>query len=536
MIGRNHQEGMIKKVIAVGEEAREKLLRGVIKIGQMVGSTLGPNGKNAIIYKKYSSPLVTNDGVTIARHIVLDDEVEDLGAQTIVEVAMKTNDQAGDGTTTSVVIAVNLIQDCFDKLKDSATALGGSVMQMFQQIQDSKRKAVELLKAQAKPVEDNLEKIISTSLENKEYGKIVSDMITQIGKDGYISVEDNWATQYGITAETILGMKFYGTYVTPYMMTTNKKEAIIEDCPILVVNGELEEIGSLAKNIMEVLKQQGKTKLVIFAPSYTRQLIAALANVAIGFHEGKQMQILAVKCPTQTIEELKDIAAFVKADVIDRSTGMMLKNVKVDNLGGAKKIVVNQDDVIITGGNGDVSARVADLQAQVELEKDQMFKEKLKRRISSLNAGIGIIRVGAMTQTERDYWKLKIEDAKNAGKAALEEGTVKGGGLALKEVAEALGDKDILYKALIAPYEKIQENSGGNYEIGEDILDPVKVTRLALENACSAASVFITTETAITEHRKTLVEELEKALVPRNDTDDFRDDENQDQGAGRIVS
>lgn len=529
---------MIKKIIVRGDKAREKLLRGVNVIGEIVGSTIGPAGRNVIIYEKYRSPLITNDGVTIARKTYLEDEIEDLGAQTLVEAAMKTNDQAGDGTTTAVVLATALTNKCFNELKesDASSMERRDAMTMFRQINESKARVVELLRERAKPLQDgDLENIISTSLENPEFGKILAGMIKEVGKDGYISVEDNWATQYGIATEVISGMKFYGEYATPYMMTdARRKEAVAEDVPVLVTNGQLEEISSLDK-LFQAIQKEGKTRLVIITETYSRQLVEKLAETAIGFHQGKKMQILCVKAPALVPDEYEDIATYVNATFLDRKAGFKLKDAELSHLGHAEKVVVTDSDVIITGGAGKVDERIAELQGQMEGEKDLMFKEKLKRRIAALSSGVGIIRVGAMTETERGYLKFKIEDAVNAGRAALEEGTVRGGGLALKEIAEELGRNNILYEALLAPYEKIQENAGNNLVIGEHILDPVKVTRLAVENACSAAGTLITTEAAISERRKSLWDELEKRISVNDEEDDFRDDSNQDLGKGRLV-
>ncbi len=527
---------MLKKEIFHGEEARRKLLIGVEKIGLYIGNTLGPQGRNAIIKRPHQPPLITNDGVTIARYTRLEDPIEDLGAQTIVETAMKTNQQAGDGTTTSVVIAVSLIRKCFSLLSNSATSLEPfDPMTLYRKIQESKEKALALLKAKAVDTVD-IEDIITTSLEDREFGKVIADMMKQVGKDGHITTEDNYATQYGITTETTLGMKFYGTYATPWMMTNiGRKEAIAENTPIIVTNGELEEIASLQK-VFEELKKQGNLKCVIFAEKYSTNLVKSLAEIAKGFHEGKQMQILAIKIPSLTEDECKDIASFTKAEFFDRRSGSYLKDLKIYNVGFAQKVTVNGEYVSIMGGDGDVVVRTKELKEQLEQEKDLMFKAKLEKRIASLNSGVGIIRVGTMTEIERGYRKLKIEDAVNSARAALEEGVVKGGGLALKEVAEELGKDNILYDCLCAPYNKIQENAGKDFEVDEKVVDPVKVTRLALENAISAASIFITSETAIADRPKTLWDELDNKLTMMHDNpNDFRDTENMDLGAGRIV-
>jgi len=533
---------MIKKIVCEGDRARAKLLKGAETIGRIVGATIGPSGRNAIIYRKYKAPLVTNDGVSIARHTYLEDEIEDLGAQTVVESAMKTNEQAGDGTTTNVVIAVAIISKCFKMLGEGLLGQNVNAMQLKRDIDAAKTKALELLKAKVTPLAPgDLQKIISTSLENLEFGKTIAEMIETVGKDGYISVEDNWATQYGLTTETIVGMKFLGTYASPYMMTNPRKEAVWEDAPVLVTNARVE-----AEDLQPLLKQlaehQQRTLVIIGGYSegtdpFSKPFVSVIANTLIAAMKGQPnlLKILAIKAPSLTSEELEDVAVFCDAAFIDKGRGMKLKDVQMTHLGFAKKVVANEDDTIITGGRGNTAERLALLTEQLDLEKDPMFKEKLKRRIASLAAGVGIIRVGAMTETERGYLKLKIEDAVAAGRAAIEEGVVPGGGLTLKAVAEELGEDNILYEPLKAPYETIQENAGGSLEIGEDILDPVKVTRLALENACSAAGILITTETAISERRKSLWDELEHKLYPEDERSSFRDSENMDAGAGRLI-
>ncbi len=531
---------MIKKIIVTGDRARKKILQGVETVGDAVGSTLGPHGRNAIIYRKYKSPLITNDGVTIARHTFLEDEIEDLGAQTIVEIAMKTNDQAGDGTTTSVVIATALIKKCFKDMNDSILGGQSNAMKMYRDINTAKNKVISALKEASSPVKkDDVKKIVSTSLENLEYGKIISEMIDTVGKEGYISVEDNWATQYGISSEVILGMKKVGSYASPYLITNTRKEAVIEDAHILVTNYPMESVASL-KGILEGLRTAGKMKLVIISGAnipFSKAFIAKVVDSSLKAKTDnpEAFQILAIKAPALTSQELGDVAVFCNAKFVDENADIRLKDITVDDLGFAKKTVVTEDDFVMTGGRGKTDDRVKMLNQEIEMEKDTMFKEKLKRRVSSLTSGIGIIRVGAMTETERGYLKLKIEDAVNAAKAAIEEGTVKGGGLALKEIAESLGKDNILYEAIMAPYLKIQENAGGKLEIAKDIIDPVKVTRLAVENACSAAGILITTETAISERKRSMWDELEKRISNRDDSDDFRDDENQDLGSGKLV-
>lgn len=550
---------MEEKIIGVGAKNAKKLglanaaehfLLGVEVVDEMVGGTLGPYGSNRIIQRKYAPPLITNDGVTIARHIYLKDELADLGAQTLVEIAMKTNQAAGDGTTGSVVVGAELIRYCFKKAKEAAEmagfgGAGGLPIQLAREIWKVLPQALELLKKQQVEItEDMLDDVIATSLENLEYGKTLGELMRNIGKDGYVSTEDNWATKNGIETELTKGMRFLGTYASPYLATErNEQEAIWEDTFVLVTNDRIEMPTVLAGLIADMQKE-GKNRLVIVGGHsentnpFSKEFIAGVARVMQAAAKGnsKMIQILLVKAPTLTSQELEDIAVFCNAKFFDKNLNMSLTDVRMVHLGYAKKIVVNEDDVNIVDGAGNVEDRISVLKEQLEREKDTMFKEKTKRRIASLSSAVGIIRVGAATETERTYLKLKIEDAVNAAKAAMEEGVVPGGGLALKAVAEELGKDNILYTALMAPYNRIMSNAGGEFEIPDTVRDAHKVVRIQLENAISAASVLISADGGVADRRLSVMDYFEKKLGKLNPaTDDFRDNENQDLGAGRAV-
>lgn len=536
------------KIIDHGESAVNRFLTGVRTVDKMVGDTLGPYGRNRIIYRKYRSPLVTNDGVTIARHLYLKDEVADLAAQTLVEIAMKTNETAGDGTTTSIVTAAALVENCMQKVKDNKDVadFGGqrvNEMQLAREIRKAIPEALALLKAQCVALEgDMLDAVIATSLEDLEYGKTLGELMRAVGVDGYVSIEDNWATKYGIDTELTQGMRFYGTYASPYLSTErSEKEAIFEDTLILVTNDRIETPTVLSELIKE-MQTAGKRRLVIIGGHsentnpYSKEFVKGLARVMKAAAAGGDMiQILAVKAPTLLSAELEDIAAFCNARFFDKNLGMGLKDVRMAHLGHAKKVVVNEDDVNILDGAGLPEERIKVLKEQLEIEKDTMFKEKLKRRIASLSAGVGIIRVGAPTEQERTYLKYKLEDAVHAAKAAMEEGIVPGAGLALKAVADALGEDHILYAALMAPYNRIRANAGGDFEVGPEVVDPHKVVRLAFTNAMSAGATLITCDGAIADQRLTVLDYFEKKLGKLNPADDdFRDDVNQDAGNGRL--
>lgn len=548
---------MWKKLIECGPETKKKFLKGVLFVDNFIGSTLGPGGTNKVVQMKYQSPWVHNDGAEHARRIVLDDPIEDLAAQVVIEVAMRTAEQAGDGTTTSVVLAGAIVKHGFDVLKEgNKSELEGGAkknpMQLLRDIRSEKDKAVELLKGMAKPVKDkDLDNIIATSLENLEYGKTLGELIRKIGKEGYISVEDNWATKYGISTEVVEGMKFLGTYASPYLATSsNRKEAVWDDARVLVTNHKLEAV-SVFKELLKEIGEAGVRKLVIVGgysegeSGFSKPFIESIAKAMVAYtdpktvNRGDIIQVLAVKAPSLTSPELDDISSFLGATFIDKKIGMELPTVKMKHLGFAKKVSVTDDEVNIMGGAGNPKERVKVLREQLELERDVMFKEKLKRRIANLTSGQGIIRVGAQTGSERSYLKEKLKDAVSAAKVALEEGYVKGGGLAYIDVAKKLGEDSVLYKPLFSINERIKENMGSDVEISKSVIDPLKVVRLALENACSGAGMLITSDGAIAEKKLEYVDYLEKALKnawPRDDKDDWRDDEQQDLGKSNVIN
>lgn len=536
---------MINKIMTEGTEARAKLLNGAVTVARVVGRTLGPKGRNVVIQKAYSSPVITNDGVTVARHIVLQDPIEDLGAQTVVEATMKTNERAGDGTTTTAVIAGKLIEDCAKKIEidDKGSFLdggegGADVVGMARSIIEAKDIVIEKLKAATKLIKKgDLKNIISTSIGKiyPEYVDSLTEMVDKVGKDGYIAVEDNWGTKYGVETTLIEGMRFLGSYITPVMITNlKKKEVVVEDTHIIVTNHRPDTI-TYFTDLIKNLRASGKLRLVIIAEGFEREFIAQVASSYVRNAEtimrGESadfFKVIAVKAPSLTTDQFQDVAAFCGAKFFNKDTGDdNLNLIKSTHLGYAKRVVIDEDDTIITGGLGNVAERLTALNAQLVEEKDIAFKEQLKRRIGALTSGFGIIRVGASTETERNYVKYKIEDAISAAKAALEEGIVKGGGLALQEIADELGKDNILYEALYAPYNKIRSNAGGDIKVPATVVDPVKVTRLAVENACSVAAQLITCDVAIAQENKTIIGELQQALAPK-DNEDFRDDENQE--------
>ena len=534
---------MIKKIITTGDKARQKILEGITLLNEAVSTSLGPKGLNAIIEIKYSPPIITNDGVTIARFFRLEDKTADLGAQAIINAALKTNYRVGDGTTTTVAIACAIVKKCFEKLGLGGLALNSDPIAMAQDIEKSAKRALEILETKKKEFsEDILKDIIQTSLRDVNYTDELVEMHRQIGKDGSIFVDDNWQTQDNTVFEVNQGMKFFGTYATFYSITTPRGEAILEETPIFITNHQIETINQLDP-IFNELKKQGKHKLVIIAEGFARSATAALEVAAKEVAKGSMniMQILGIKCPSLTPDELEDIASFTGGKFINNTTYRHLKDFfdtckeyGLSYLGYIKKAVTDKEDVWLSGGKGDITSRLMILQAEMESEKDEMFKEKKRKRIASLASGIGTIRVGAPTEPERRYIKLKLEDAVCSAKASR-EGYCKGGGLTLKEIAEELGKDNILYEPLLEPYNRIQAGFMGGLEIPDNVIDPVKVLKYAILNACSVAAKLITIHSTNADEPRTLLDELEKKIYPADRENDFRDKSNMDLGAGKIV-
>lgn len=535
-------------IIKHGQEGRKKLLTGASKVGELVGSSLGPKGRNSIIKVKYSAPQIFNDGVSIARNIMLDDEIEDLGAQTLIEGSMKIDERAGDGTTGGTVIASKIVHDYAKKIEEEDSSCGqtgtigeangvsmADVNSMAREILDTGNLVVKKLKEKAtKLKKDELKNVVSSSLGliYPEYTDTITEIVEKIGKDGYIDVDDNWATKYGVETEVVEGLKHNGTYITPYMCTNKKKEAIQEDVHILVCNSDF----ATSLQINEVLKQiihKGIRKLVIIANKFEKPYIKTLAATAIQARNGdtRLIDFLAIKTPALDSDKLKDVAIFCGARFFDKNvTNVSLEKASFEDLGFAKKVIVDENYFRILGGKGSkdlLMDRIMTLQTEAEADKDPAFKKQTERRIASLKSGNAVIRVGGSTEGERQIVKKKIEDAVNSAQCALEEGVVKGGGLALKEIADELGKEHSMYEALCEPYNRIQQSAGGKLEIPETVLDPLKVIRIAVETACSVASSLITAEIGIASKTKTLWDELDSKLNPQMGVkDDFRENEN----------
>ena len=530
---------MAAKQVIFDQDVRSALKRGVDIVANAVKVTLGPKGRNVALSKSWGGPTITNDGVTIAKEISLEDKFEDMGASIVKEVATKTNDKAGDGTTTAVVLTQAIIHEGLKR-----TALGANAMMVRHGIERAAKDAVEELKKMAKDVKSKSEirQVASISAESDELGEKIAEVVGKVGKDGVVTVEESQGT--GIDSEYVEGMEFDKGYVSAYMITNAERmEAEVRDAPILITDKKISTIKDILP-LLEKVAQGGKKDLCIIADDVDGE---ALATFVVNKLRGA-FNVLAVKAPgygDRKKEMLADIAIVVDGQVVSEDLGIKLENTELSMLGRASRIVATKDSTVIIGGKGkksDVEKRVESLRKQLENTDSKFDKEKLEERIAKLSGGVAVIRVGAATETEMKYLKDKIEDAVNATKAAIAEGIVPGGGAALAKVAAKLSKKidpkahdeytigyRILLTALSAPLLQIAENAGRQdsavvlqevvkrggsfgfnaladseeasivdmYEAG--IIDPVKVTRSGVENAASAAAVLLTTEAAVAE-------------------------------------
>ena len=528
---------MTSKKILFDTEAREALKRGIDKVAHAVRVTIGPRGRNAVLEKGYGAPMITNDGVSIAKEIELSDRFENMGAEIVKEVAGKTNDIAGDGTTTATVLLQALVTEGLRHM-----TLGVNSIAIRRGMERAGEDVVKALRTLAKPIKnkEEIRQVAMISSESKELGKIIAETIDTVGKDGVVTVEESQTL--GVDSEVVEGLAFDKGYISPYMVTNSERmEAEYRDVAIMVTDKKISVIKEILP-LLEGLAQSGTKELVIIADDVDGE---ALATFVVNKLRGG-FNVLAIKAPgfgDRKKEVLADIAITVGATVISEETGVKLEKATVAMFGKARRVVSTKDSTVIVGGKGkktEIDARVAQLRTQLANTDSKYDKEKLQERIGKLSGGVAVIRVGAATETEMKYLKLKIEDAVNATKAAIEEGIVPGGGSALVKVSKKLSNNKeevgaegigyaIVIKALCAPLQQIAINAGkedglvivekvkeggknSGYNAAEDILvddmleagivDPVKVTRTALQNAVSAAAMFITTEVAIAEEPK----------------------------------
>lgn len=521
------------KQINFNEEARAKLQKGVNILADTVKVTLGPKGRNVVLDKGFGAPTITNDGVSIAKEIELEDKFENMGAQLVKEVATKTNDVAGDGTTTATILAQALVNEGVKNV-----VAGANPMAIRRGIEKGVQAVVEALKKGAQTIDNataDVAKVATISANDPEIGELIAEIMQKVGKDGVVTVEE--AQTLGLEKDVVEGMQFDNGYVSPYMITdTARMQAAIEDPHILITDKKISAIQDVLP-VLEKLAQAGRKQIVIIAEDFDAPVIATLVYNKIN----GVLNALAVKAPgfgDRRKEMLKDIAILTGGQVISEELGLTLENATLDMLGKAKRIVADKDHTTIIDGAGEQKAieeRVKEIRAQLDLTKSDYDKEKLEERIAKLSGGVGVIRVGAATETEMKEKKLRIEDAIEATKAALEEGIVAGGGVALVDAISSLDGLSIddaeeklgvqiLRRSLEEPMRQIainagkdggviieqarREKAGVGYNAATDkfvdmleagIIDPLKVTRSALQNAASIASLILTTEAAVTE-------------------------------------
>jgi len=523
------------KQVNYGEEARRKLQAGVDKLANTVKITLGPKGRNVLLEKKFGSPMITNDGVTIAKEIELEDPYENMGAQLVKEVATKTNDVAGDGTTTATLLAQIIIKEGFKNV-----AAGANPMILKKGIQGAVDVAVQEIKKTAIKIEtkDKIAQVASISASDDEIGRLIAEAMEKVGKDGVITVEES--KSLGTTLEVVEGMQFDRGYLSAYMVTdAEKMEAVLTNPYILITDKKISNIQELLP-ILEQIVQQGRKLLIIAEDVDGEALPTLVVNKLRGTFE-----CVAVKAPgfgDRRKAMLADIAALTGGKVISEELGYDLKEATLDMLGTANTVKVTKEYTTIIDGAGDpkeIQARIAQIKAQIEETTSDFDREKLQERLAKLSGGVAVIQVGAATETELKEKKLRIEDALNATRAAVEEGIVPGGGVALVNTIPAVqkyvdglsGDEKtgaaIIVRALEEPVRQIAENAGfeGSVvvskikssekgigfnaltEVYEDmikagIVDPAKVTRSALQNAASASAMLLTTEAGVVEVKK----------------------------------
>ena len=525
----------MSKEIKFGEDARKKMLDGVNKLADTVKVTLGPKGRNVVLDKSFGAPLITNDGVTIAKEIELDDPYENIGARLVKEVATKTNDIAGDGTTTATVLAQAIIKEGVKNV-----AAGGDPMAIKRGIDKAVESAVEGLKGISSEIngKEDIARVASISANSNEIGELIAEAMEKVSKDGVITIEESKTATTGLNV--VEGMQFDKGYISPYFVTdTDKMETVMENPYILITDKKISNIQEILPLLESLMQQSGK--LLIIADDIESE---ALSTLVLNKLRGV-LNVAAVKAPgfgDRRKEMLEDIAVLTGGEVITSDLGLELKDTTIEQLGRAKQVKIQKENTIIVDGAGDkekLSARVKQIKSQLEETTSEFDKEKLQERLAKIAGGVAVIEVGAATEVEMKEKKLRIEDALSATKAAVEEGIVAGGGTALVNIMpavekcldglseeEKIGAKIVL-KALEEPVRQIATNAGlegavilnkiKSSEAGigfnaakeeyvdmkkAGIVDPTKVTRSALQNAASIASMILTTESVVTDKKE----------------------------------
>ena len=521
------------KEILFAEDARRAMIRGVDKLADTVKVTLGPKGRNVILEQKFGTPQIINDGVSIAKEIELEDKFENMGARLVAQVASRTNDVAGDGTTTATVLAQAMIRE-----GNKNIVAGANPITIRRGIERAVKVAVEALKANSKPIEgkESIANVAAISAADEEIGKLIAEAMERVGNDGVITLEESKG--FETTMDIVEGMQFDRVYLSSYMVTdTDKMEAVLDNPYILVTDSKVGTLQDILP-ILEQLVQTGRPMVIVADDIENEALAALVVNKLRG-----TFNVVAVKAPgfgDRRKRMLEDIAILTGAQLVTEELGLELKNTTLDQCGRAGRVIVTKDHTTVVEGTGsqmDINARIAQIRAELENTTSEFDKEKLLERLAKLSGGVAVIKVGAATETELKERKLRIEDALNATRAAVQEGIVAGGGTAYMNIynevskIEASGDEatgiQIVLKALEAPVRQIAENAGiegsiiihklkeleagYGYNAATDefvdmfktgIVDPTKVTRSALQNAASISASFLTAEAAVVEIEK----------------------------------
>jgi chaperonin GroEL len=526
----------MSKQIKYDIDARKKIKVGIDKVADAVKTTLGPKGRNVILDKGFGSPTITNDGVSIAKEIELEDKFENIGASLIKEVADKTNDAAGDGTTTSTLITQALVTEGLKYVETGINPVG-----IRKGMESAKNDIIEILKKNSKKINsrEEIAQVANISAESKEMGDMIADTMEEVGKDGVITVEESQT--FGMSKEVVEGMNFDKGFISPYMINnTEDQTSELKESPVLITDKKISSIKEILP-LLEKLTKSGTKDLAIIAEDVDGE---ALATLVVNKLRGA-LNVLAIKAPEfgdAKKEMLEDIAVLTGAQVISEERGMKLENTELSSLGEAQKIISTKEQTTIVGGKGkknEIKKRINQIKVQIEKSESSFDKQKLEKRLAKVSGGVAVIKVGAVSETEQTYLRHKMDDALSATRAAVEEGIVAGGGTALVKAVSILSKKnkssnyefqagyETLLKALNEPLKQIVNNSGKRepavvlnkivednknnfgYDAKEDrfvnnmiqgcIIDPLKVTRTALESAVSVAAMILTTEAVITD-------------------------------------
>lgn len=520
------------KEIHFSEQARKKLKSGADRLADTVKVTLGPRGRNVVLDKGFGPPTITNDGVTIAEEIELKEKAENLGTEIIKEVASKANEEAGDGTTTAVVLTQTIINEGLKNV-----AAGANPLALKRGINKAAEIVTEALKKLSDPIsgKEEIAQVATISAEDEQLGSMIAEVMTEVGKDGVITVEES--KTFGLEKEIVQGLQFDEGFISPNMVTDSERmEAVYDEAKILITDQSISSLQSILP-LLEKIAKSGKKELVIIADDVEGD---ALATLVVNKIKGS-FKTLAVKAPgfgDRKTEQLKDIAAVTGGELISEEKGLSLKDVELDMLGQARRVTSTKEETTVVGGQGDkqqIESRIAQVKTAIDQSDSDFDRERLQKRLAKLSGGVAVVRVGAATEVEQKAKQAKTEDALSATRAAVEEGIVPGGGIALLRCKEQLKNVEslspdertgvkILKEALDGPLQQIADNAGVNGAVaaskvkqGQDafgfnaetrkyedlveagVIDPTKVVRAALQHATSAASMFLTTEATVTD-------------------------------------